>query len=83
MEFGNVKVLITYNETEELVPVYNKNDKKSISNETDSSGGTRTVEEVDLKQEVVFENEKVISSRTISPKIEGAIILAKRCTETL
>ena len=79
MEYGNVKVLITYNESEEIIPVYNKNDKKNISSETDSSGGTRTVEEVDLSQEVVFENEKVITSKTISPKIEGAIILAKRC----
>lgn len=74
---GKVKVLITYNETEEIIPVYNKTDKKSIINEVDSSGGTRVTEESDTSQEVVFENEKIITQKTISPKIEGAIITAE------
>ena len=76
MAFGNVKVLITYNETEEIIPVYNKTDKKSSTNETDSSGGTRAIEEIDTSQEVVYQNDKVITSKTVSPKIEGAIITA-------
>lgn len=74
---GKVKVLITYNETEEIIPVYNKTDKKSTINEVDSSGGTRVTEESDTSQEVVFENEKIITQKTISPKIEGAIITAE------
>ena len=74
--FGNVKVLITYNETEEIIPVYNKTDKKSSTNETDSSGGTRAIEEIDTSQEVVYQNDKVVTSKTVSPKIEGAIITA-------
>lgn len=73
---GNVKVLITYNETEEIIPVYNKTDKKSTINEVDSSGGTRVTQEVDSSEEVVYENEKIITQKTISPKIEGAIITA-------
>lgn len=73
---GKVKVLLTYNETEELIPVYNKTDKKSRTNEVDSSGGTRVVEEIDTSEEVVYENDKIITQKTISPKIEGAIITA-------
>lgn len=73
---GKVKVLLTYNETEELIPVYNKTDKKSITNEVDSSGGTRVVEETDTSEEVVYENDEIITQKTISPKIEGAIITA-------
>lgn len=73
---GNVNVLITYNETEEVVPIYNKKDKKSSTNETDAQGGTRTVEEVDTSQEVVYENNEMIVQKTVSPKIEGAIIIA-------
>lgn len=73
---GNVKVLITYSETEEIIPVYNKTDKKSTINEVDSSGGTRVTQEVDSSEEVVYENEKIITQKTISPKIEGAIITA-------
>ena len=73
---GNVDVLITYNETEEVIPVYNKKDKKSVTNEIDSSGGTRVVEEIDTSQEVIYQNEEIIVQKTISPKIEGAIITA-------
>lgn len=73
---GKVEVLITYNETEEIVPVYNKTDKKSITNETDSTGGTRTIEEKDIQEEVVYQNNQIVTQKTISPKIEGAIITA-------
>ena len=73
---GNVSVLITYNETEEVIPVYNKNNKKSTTNETDSAGGTRTVEEIDSSQEVIYQNDEIIVQKTISPKIEGAIVTA-------
>ena len=73
---GNVDVLITYNETEELIPVYNEVDKKSITNETDSQGGTRIVEEIDTSKEVIYQNEEIIVQKKIRPKIEGAIIIA-------
>ena len=73
---GNVDVLITYNETEEIIPVYNKNNKKSITNETDSEGGIRTIEETDNSEEVIYQNDEIIVQKTISPKIEGAIITA-------
>lgn len=33
---GNVDVLLTYNETEEIIPIYNTKDKTSVINETDS-----------------------------------------------
>ena len=73
---GNVKVLITYNETEELVPIYNKKDKKTTTTESDSSGGTRVVEETDSSEEVVYQDDKIITRKLVSPKIEGAIITA-------
>ena len=73
---GNVDVLITYNETEELIPVYNQTDKRSTTNEVDSEGGTRIVEEIDSSKEVIYQNDKIITQKKISPKIEGAIITA-------
>lgn len=73
---GNVDVLITYNETEEIIPVYNKSDKKSLTSETDSKGGLRTIEETDTSEEVIYQNDEIIVQKTISPKIEGAIITA-------
>ena len=73
---GNVDVLITYNETEEIIPIYNKTDKKSLTNEVDSEGGTRTIEETDTIEEVIFQNDEIIIQKTVSPKLEGAIITA-------
>ena len=73
---GNVDVLITYNETEEIIPIYNKTDKKSFTNEIDSKGGTRTIEETDTIEEVIFQNDEIIIQKTVSPKIEGAIVTA-------
>jgi len=73
---GNVEVLITYNETEEIVPVYNTKDKVNITNETDAGGGTRVIQETDKSQEVIYQNDEIIVQKTVSPKIEGAIIAA-------
>lgn len=73
---GNVDVLITYYSTEEVVPIYNKKEKKSSTNETDSQGGTRAVEEIDTSQEVVYQNDEIVVQKTVSPKIEGAVITA-------
>ena len=56
--------------------MYNKTDKKSITNEKDSEGGTRIVEENDSSQEVIYQNDEIIIQKTITPKIEGAIITA-------
>lgn len=73
---GNVDVLITYNETEELIPVYNESDKKSTTNEVDSEGGSRIIEQIDSSKEVIYQNDEIIIQKKISPKIEGAIITA-------
>ena len=40
------------------------------------AGGTRVVEETDTSQEVIYQNDEIIIQKTISPKIEGAIITA-------
>lgn len=74
---GKVKVLLTYKETEELIPLYNQNDKSSKTNETDSSGGTRVIEETDNQKEIVFENERIVTQKKKSPQIEGAVITAE------
>ena len=73
---GNVDVLLTYNETEEIIPVYNVENKTSITNETDSGGGTRVVQQTDSSHEVIYQNDEIIVKKTVSPKIEGAIIAA-------
>lgn len=77
---GNVNVMLTYTESTQIIPVYNKIEKTSNTNESDSGGGTRQVEESDVTQEVVYQDKNgknnIITQKTISPKIEGAIITA-------
>lgn len=73
---GNVDVLLTYNETEEIIPIYNTKDKTSVTNETDSTGGTRITQESDSSREVIYQNDEIIVQKTKSPKIEGAVIAA-------
>ena len=76
---GNVEVLLTYNESTEIVPIYNESNKKSITNEVDSNGGTRTIEETDIQTEVIYNqnaDNNIITKKTVNPKIEGAIVIA-------
>ncbi len=78
---GEVNVFIHYSESSEIIPMYNENTKTSNTEETDTSGGTRMIEESDSQKEVIYEEndgEKTpITQKVIEPKIEGAIITAK------
>lgn len=78
---GDVKVFISYLESNESVAMYNENSKISTTEETDKSGGTRKVEQTDSQKEIVYQeengNKTPIIQKTIEPKIEGAIITAK------
>ena len=78
---GNVKVFINYSESSETVAMYNENSKTSVTEETDTSGGIRKIEETDLQKEIVYEendgNKEPIVQKIVQPKIEGAIITAK------
>ena len=78
---GNVKVFINYSESSETVAMYNENSKTSVTEETDTSGGVRKVEETDSQKEIVYQEDSgsktPIVQKTVEPKIEGAIITAK------
>ena len=82
---GNVKVFINYSESSETVAMYNENSKTSVTEETDTSGGVRKVEETDSQKEIVYQedsgNKTPIVQKTIEPKIEGAIITAKGASD--
>ena len=78
---GEVEVCINYSESSEVIAMYNENSKTSTTQENDTSGGTRTIEETDSQKEVIYEEndgEKTpITQKIVQPKIEGAIITAK------
>lgn len=78
---GEVKVCLNYSESSEVIAMYNENSKVSSTEENDTSGGTRKIQETDSQKEIIYQEEngeKVpITQKIIQPKIEGAIITAK------
>lgn len=84
---GKVNVLITYSQTNEIVPMYNQDISQKDTEETDTNGGTRKITETDTKREVIYEEssgeKKPITQSVISPKIEGAIITAEGGNDTV
>lgn len=78
---GDVKVCINYSESSEVVAMYNETSKVSSTEEADTSGGTRKIQETDSQKEIVYQEEDgektPITQKIVQPKIEGAIITAK------
>lgn len=77
---GNVRVLITYSQSSEVVAMYNETLKSSSTEEEDSSGGKRKIDETDSTKEVIYTQENgvnvPVTQKVINPTIEGAIITA-------
>ena len=82
---GEVKVLINYSEFSEIVAMYNENTKVSTTEETDTSGGIRKIEQTDSQKDIIYQEddgEKTpITQKVIQPKIEGAIVTAKGASD--
>ncbi|MBQ3409429.1 MAG: hypothetical protein IJH12_09530 [Clostridia bacterium] len=74
---GEVKVLLTYSETNKINPVYNEDEQSSVTEETDTSGGKRTINSTNNKREVVYSNDNVVTQSISSPQIQGAVVIAK------
>ncbi len=83
---GKVKVLITYSQTSQTIPLYNEDTTQKDTEEQDTNGGTRKITETDVKKDIIYQEsngEKVpITQSVISPKIEGAIITAQGASNT-
>ena len=78
---GEVKVLLNYSESSEVVAMYNETSKTSNTEETDTSGGTRKIQETDTQKDIIYQEDNgektPITQKIVKPKIEGAIITAK------
>ena len=82
---GEVEVFINYSESSQTMPMYDENSKTSTTEESDTSGGVRKIEETDTQKSIVYQEddgEKTpIIQKTIEPKREGAIITAQGATD--
>ena len=74
---GEVKVLLTYAQTNQINPVYNEDEQSSVTEETDTSGGKRTISSSNNKKEVVYSNNSIVTQSITSPQIQGAVIIAR------
>lgn len=78
---GEVEIFINYSESNEVIPMYNENSQVSNTEETDTSGGTRKIQQTDSQKEIIYQEqdgEKIpITQKVVQPKVEGAIITAK------
>ena len=74
---GDVSVMITYDNSEEIEPAYNSSDTKETTSETDSSGGERTVETSSENKTLVTSNSSdPIVIKTKEAKIKGVLVVA-------
>lgn len=75
---GKVSVMITYSKGSEVVPMQNETSKVSSTQETDSEGGSRVIQETDKTTEIVYSDGTKIETQTvINPVVKGAIVIAE------
>ncbi len=79
---GKVSVLLTYSESSELVPLYDETKSETTTEEADTSGGKRTTTDTNTQKSAIMQEnssgeKSIITQKTVSPKIEGAIITAE------
>ena len=77
---GRTKVFINYSESSTVEAMYNETTKESSTEETDNSGGVRTIQQTDTQKDVIYsENDgskTPVTQKVTNPTIEGAIITA-------
>lgn len=75
---GKVNVMITYLKGSEIVPMQNETSKVSTTQESDSDGGTRVIEQTDKATEIIYSDGTKIETQTIlNPVVKGAIVIAE------
>lgn len=74
---GDVEVLITYSQTSTINPIYNEDYQESVTEEEDTTGGKRTISSSNNKKEVVSNNNSIVTQSVTSPRVQGAVIIAK------
>jgi len=75
---GKVKVMITLEDTTEVVPAFNTTKNNETTKENDSQGGTREIVREDMTIQVVTNDKgEPIVLKEIRPTIKGVIVIAE------
>ncbi len=79
---GKVSVMITLKGSSEIIPAKDEAVSDKVTNEKDTEGGTRTINELNTNDKVVFQNiqgglSKPLIVKEINPEIKGVIVVAE------
>lgn len=78
---GDVKVLVTYSQTNTVIPMYDEDSSRTLTEESDGSGGTRITNQTSSKKDIIYEEtdngKSPITQSIVNAKIEGAVITAR------
>lgn len=79
---GRVSVMITLSSGTEIIPAKDESVSDKVTNEKDTSGGTRVINEKTTDDKVVFTaaqggNSKPLIIKEINPEIKGVIVVAE------
>jgi stage III sporulation protein AG len=79
---GRVSVMITLKSGREIIPAKDESISDKVTNEKDTSGGTRVIDEKTTDDKVVFTsaqggNSKPLIIKEINPEVKGVIVVAE------
>lgn len=79
---GRVSVMVTLKSGKEIIPAKDESVSDKVTNEKDTSGGTRIINEKTTDDKVVFTaaqggNSKPLVIKEIDPEIKGVIVVAE------
>jgi len=79
---GRVSVMITLDSGAEIIPAKDESTSDKVTNEKDTSGGTRVINEKTTDDKVVFTaaqggNSKPLIIKEINPEVKGVIVVAE------
>jgi len=75
---GEVKVMITLEDTTEVVPAFNTTKNNETTRENDAQGGTREIVREDMTVQVVTnDNGEPIVLKEVRPTIKGVMVMAE------
>lgn len=79
---GRVSVMITLKSGSEIIPAKDESVSDKVTNEKDTSGGTRTINEKTTDDKVVFTaaqggSSKPLILKEINPEVKGVIVVAE------
>lgn len=80
---GEVDVLITYSQTNSINPLYNENTSTSTTKDNSNESNSKITETQSISKEILTDSSSnPIIQTTVSPKVEGAVVIAKGASNT-